>query len=52
VGVTSQVFKAGFIQKDTRNRVYKNLAPSMLTYGSEACIVYKRDESRITSNHI
>jgi len=41
------VFKPNFVQIHTKIRVYKTSAQFMLTYGSEAWTVYKRDEGSI-----
>jgi hypothetical protein len=49
VGVVNQVFKPSLVQKHTRIRVYKILARSVLTSGSEAWMISKREESRITA---
>jgi hypothetical protein len=49
VGAITQVFKPNFVQKHTRIRVYKILATSILTYGSDAWTIFKREEGRITA---
>jgi hypothetical protein len=47
--VINQVLKLSLVRKHTRIRVYKTLVRSVLTYGSEALIIYKRDENRIAA---
>jgi hypothetical protein len=52
MGIRNQVFKPNLIKKNTRIRVYKILLRSGLTYGSEAWMICKREESTVTAAEV
>ena len=52
MGTINRVFKPSLVQRHTRVRAYKTLARPMLTYGSEAWTIRKKDISRITASEM
>jgi hypothetical protein len=49
LGIINQIFKLLLVSRHTRIRIYKTLARSALSYGSEAWIVRRTDERRLIS---
>lgn len=52
MGIINNIMKPSLVQKSTRLRLYKTLARPVLTYGSEAWTIRRKDESRVTSNEM
>ncbi|KAJ4425946.1 hypothetical protein ANN_27572 [Periplaneta americana] len=52
MGTINRVLKPSLVQRHTRIRAYKTLARPMLTYGSEAWTICKRDINRITASEM
>jgi hypothetical protein len=49
LGITNQIFKPLLVSRHTRIHIYKTLARSVLSYGSEAWTITGTDERRLIS---
>jgi hypothetical protein len=51
-GVINNVFKPSLVQKHTRIQGYKTLARPVLSYGSEAWTIKKKEETRLQASEM
>jgi hypothetical protein len=49
LGIINQIFKLSLVSRHTRIRIYKTLARTVLSYGSEAWTIRRNDERRLIS---